>query len=82
MYFLIALRIHCVIVCEEVRNMYAVKYPMFYSDADESKVWFTVCRGKGCDWVEEDSHAYRDDCHVTECPKCGCDDVSDESEYV
>lgn len=62
--------------------MYAIKYPSFHSEAPESKVWFTVCRGKSCDWEEEDFHAYRDDCHVTECPKCGCDDVSDESEYV
>lgn len=62
--------------------MYAVKYPSFYSEPNETLQFYSTCRAKDCGWEEEERHMYRDDCSTIVCPQCGCDDIDDESEYA
>lgn len=61
-----------------------MSYSAMYFDNNEEKVYFTACNanGVGCGW--EDSESYRDvaDCTVSECPDCGCDDITDRSEWL
>jgi NMD protein affecting ribosome stability and mRNA decay len=47
---------------------------------DTKRVWFTLCAS--CGWEEDESHEFQSECNISVCPKCGSDDVIDESEEV
>jgi len=50
-------------------------------DGPESvKKWFTQCLN--CGWETAIGVLERDDLDVAECPECGSDNVTDESDYV
>ncbi len=57
-----------------------MRQPTMYNEAPEPRIgaWKTRCRK--CGWEEDESHLYKSDCEIEECPECGSDRVYDFNE--
>jgi plasmid rolling circle replication initiator protein Rep len=49
-----------------------------YFEQPEIHLWFTMC--EHCDEILE-SHQDHEDLEVTECPTCGCDDLTTGADW-
>jgi hypothetical protein len=57
-----------------------MRYPAFYGEEPEQVLgcWRTRCLV--CDWEEDETHVYQDDCETEECPACGSTHIKDINE--